>query len=154
MTTSRDFENLAVWEKALADVGGSERVRLTYYAPNPAWAGKTLAALEKETGRPAAELVREIVRATRGTSRGEAVVVTAMEERFARVGWRALETGSPALDGALVSFDCRIMHTADFGSHSVFFCEVEAIRQSEARDGLVYFDRAYHGVGDADVVTA
>ena len=78
----------------------------------------------------------------------------AMEERFVRVGWRALETGSPALDGALVSFDCRIMHTADFGSHSVFFCEVEAIRQSEARDGLVYFDRAYHGVGDADVVTA
>ena len=78
----------------------------------------------------------------------------AMDERFARVGWRALETGSPALDGALVSFDCRIMHTADFGSHSVFFCEVEAIRQSEARDGLVYFDRCYHGVGDADVVTA
>jgi N-acyl-D-amino-acid deacylase len=92
MTTSRDFENLAVWEKALADVGGSERVRLTYYAPNPAWAGKTLAALEKETGRPAAELVREIVRATRGTSRGEAVVVTAMEERDLRAFLRHPKT--------------------------------------------------------------
>lgn len=77
-----------------------------------------------------------------------------MDERFARVGWQALETGSPALDDALVSFDCRIVHTAEFGSHSVFFCEVEAIRRSAASDGLVYFARRYHGVGDADVVTA
>ena len=77
-----------------------------------------------------------------------------MDERFARVGWQALDTGSPALDDALVSFDCRIVHTAEFGSHSVFFCEVEAIRRGGASDGLVYFARRYHGVGDADVVTA
>ncbi|ATE62044.1 flavin reductase [Thauera sinica] len=77
-----------------------------------------------------------------------------MDERFARVAWGALETGSPALDEALVSFDCRIVQTAEFGSHSVFFCEVEAIRHGAARDGLVYFDRNYHGVGDADVVAA
>lgn len=76
-----------------------------------------------------------------------------MDERLARVGWHTLETGSPMLDGALVSFDCRIVQTAEFGSHSVFFCEVEAIGKSGARDGLVYFDRKYHGVGDADVVT-
>lgn len=77
-----------------------------------------------------------------------------MDERFARVGWRALETGSPALDGALVNFDCSIVHAADFGSHSVFFCEVKAIGRGDGRDGLVYFDRNYHGVGDADVVGA
>ena len=78
----------------------------------------------------------------------------AMDERLARVGWRTLETGSPALDGAIVSFDCRIVQTAEFGSHSVFFCEVDAIGKSAASDGLVYFDRKYHGVGDADVVSA
>ena len=71
-----------------------------------------------------------------------------MDERFARVGWQALDTGSPALDGALVSFDCRIVQTHDVGSHSVFYCQVEGVRQGASRSGLVYFNRGYHDVGD------
>lgn len=71
-----------------------------------------------------------------------------MDERFARVNWSRLATGSPLIDGVLVSFDCRIAHTRDAGSHCIFLCEVEGIRQGEARAGLVYFSRNYHGVGD------
>ncbi|MCK6376867.1 flavin reductase [Zoogloea sp.] len=71
-----------------------------------------------------------------------------MEQRFQRAAWRALETGSPALDDALVSFDCRISQIHEVGSHSIFYCEVVQMRQSDPRPGLVYFNRNYHRVGE------
>lgn len=70
-----------------------------------------------------------------------------LEERFAKVDWSKLETGSPALDGAMVSFDCRIQQTHEAGSHSIFLCEVVAMRQLDSSAGLVYFNRGYHSVG-------
>lgn len=76
-----------------------------------------------------------------------------MDERFERVGWRTLETGSPALDGAVVSADCRIVNMLESGSHSVFFCEVAAMERSGGHDALVYFDRRYHGVCDAEALS-
>ena len=72
-----------------------------------------------------------------------------VEERFARAPWTKLETGSPAIDGALVNFDCRIVQTLDVGTHSVFYCEVEAIRLGEPGAGLVYFNRAYHHLSES-----
>ena len=71
-----------------------------------------------------------------------------MEQRFQRAAWRALETGSPALDDALVSFDCRISQIHEVGSHSIFYCEVVQMRQGDPRPGLVYFNRNYHRVGE------
>lgn len=56
-----------------------------------------------------------------------------MEERFVRTPWQALATGSPALTDALVNFDCRIAQTHDIGSHSIFYCEVERVRQGDLR---------------------
>lgn len=70
-----------------------------------------------------------------------------LQERFAQVGWSRLATGSPAIDGAMVSFDCRITQIHEAGSHSIFLCEVVALQQSEHGAGLVYFNRGYHGVG-------
>jgi flavin reductase len=69
---------------------------------------------------------------------------TPVEERFAGASWSELATGAPALDGALVSIDCRIRTVADGNSHEVLICEVEAIRQQLAGNGLVYFKRRYH----------
>jgi Flavin reductase like domain. len=37
----------------------------------------------------------------------------------------------------------------EVGSHSIFYCEVQTIRQSGADEGLVYFNRAYHRLGEA-----
>jgi flavin reductase len=71
------------------------------------------------------------------------------EERFNHGEWSALETGSPVLTDALVSFDCKIDQIQDVGTHTIFICQITAIQQSENGQGLVYFDRAYHPVGQS-----
>jgi flavin reductase len=72
---------------------------------------------------------------------------TPVAERFAAAAWSELSTGSPVLDDALVSFDCRIVHRADGGTHDILMCEVDAIRRRDDGQGLVYFDRGYHRAG-------
>jgi flavin reductase len=72
---------------------------------------------------------------------------TPADERFAAAAWSELATGSPVLDDALVSFDCRIVHRADGGTHDVLMCEVDAMRCRDGGQGLVYFDRSYHPAG-------
>ena len=71
-----------------------------------------------------------------------------LEDRFKAVEWDALVTGSPAIRGALVSFDCRIGQIHQVGSHSIFCCTVVGVHQADSQPGLVYFNRAYHAVGD------
>lgn len=69
---------------------------------------------------------------------------TPMPERFAAARWSLLVTGAPVLEGATVSFDCRVSRRTEVGSHDVLFCEAVAIRGSDKAQGLVYFDRRYH----------
>ncbi len=69
---------------------------------------------------------------------------TPMNERFEAASWSTLETGSPVLEDALVSFDCRIVKIADGGTHDILICEVAAIKRNDGGQGLVYFDRRYH----------
>ena len=69
------------------------------------------------------------------------------EARFRAADWFAIATGAPALRGAAVSFDCRIVQSTQVGTHSVFFGEVMALRHGPVQDGLIYFDRSYHPVG-------
>ncbi|OJY74264.1 MAG: FMN reductase [Rhodospirillales bacterium 70-18] len=68
------------------------------------------------------------------------------DARFATANWSTLATGAPVLQGALVSFDCRVTEWTEIGTHSVFFCEVEAVRSAEGGAGLIYFGRGYHKV--------
>ncbi len=72
-----------------------------------------------------------------------------MDERFAVTEWTTLESGAPVMLDALVNFDCRIVQVHEVGSHSIFYCEIQTIRQSGADEGLVYFNRAYHRLGEA-----
>ena len=69
-----------------------------------------------------------------------------MPTRFAAARWTALTTGSPVLAGAVVSFDCRIAQITEVGTHSVFFCEVEAIQAGSEHEGLIYVGRVYHRI--------
>jgi len=69
-----------------------------------------------------------------------------MAERFAEADWVTLATGAPVLTDAVVSFDCRIAQVSEVGTHSVFFCEVEAIQAGPAHEGLIYFGRSYHRI--------
>ncbi|MCW1932256.1 flavin reductase [Pararhodobacter zhoushanensis] len=66
-------------------------------------------------------------------------------DRFAHGDWTLAETGSPVLADANVAFDCKVTATHAQGTHTVFFCEVVAVRMREtARQGLVWFSRDYH----------
>ena len=67
-----------------------------------------------------------------------------MEQRFAEARWSTLETGAPVLEGAVVSFDCRIAQTVEIGTHSVFFCDVVGVAVGAKHEGLIYFGRSYH----------
>lgn len=72
------------------------------------------------------------------------------EQRFELGLWTELETGAPVLKDALVSFDCEIDQIQSIGTHSIFMCRVVAIQQSQQEQGLVYFNRAYHHVGEVE----
>lgn len=74
---------------------------------------------------------------------------TPMVERFAAANWSTWATGAPVLDDAVASFDCRISQMSSVGTHDILYCEVVALRRRASADGLVYFDRHYHGVGAA-----
>jgi flavin reductase len=67
-------------------------------------------------------------------------------QRFAAGTWFTLATGAPALQGAVVAFDCRIAQVTEIGTHSVIFGEVREIRHGSVHDGLIYFGRGYHPV--------
>jgi len=76
-----------------------------------------------------------------------------MDERFTHGEWTTLLTGSPVLSDALVSFDCRIRQMNDVGTHTIFYCEVEAIKMNENKEnchGLIYFNRCYHHIGQQE----
>ncbi len=76
-------------------------------------------------------------------------------ERFEQGDWHTLVTGAPVLADALVSFDCEIEQVQTVGTHSVFMCRVVAIQNAEQQGGqeesLVYFNRAYHQVGQIEI---
>ena len=73
------------------------------------------------------------------------------EDRFKLGAWTTLETGSPILEDALVSFDCEIEQIQEVGTHSIFMCRVVAIKQSQQDESLVYFNRGYHQVGQVEI---
>lgn len=71
---------------------------------------------------------------------------TPMPERFAAAAWHPLATGAPALDEALVSFDCRIVSASHVGTHDLLICEVIAIAGGTGARPLLYFQRNYHAI--------
>ena len=69
-----------------------------------------------------------------------------IEQRFAMGAWSALVTGSPVLEGSIASFDCRVVERLERGTHSVIFCEVQAVRSTPGAEPLIYVDRGYRGL--------
>ena len=72
------------------------------------------------------------------------------EDRFKLGDWSRLQTGAPILEDALVSFDCQIENVQQVGTHSIFLCRVLAVKHSDQEESLVYFNRAYHQVGQLE----
>jgi flavin reductase len=69
-----------------------------------------------------------------------------MADRFAHGSWTRGVTGSPLLDGALVSFDCTVEFSLPVGSHDIFVCRVVQILRPTPPSGLAYVGRQYFGV--------
>lgn len=69
-----------------------------------------------------------------------------IDERFLAATWGTLVTGAPVLHDACVSFDCRVAQVTEVGTHSVFFCEVDAMAFGPTSEALIYFGRAYHPI--------
>lgn len=66
-------------------------------------------------------------------------------DRFAAFDlWSVLETGSPVLNDASVSLDCKVCAATEMGSHTIFFGNVVALAQHDNYECLVYFDRGFH----------
>ena len=49
------------------------------------------------------------------------------EDRFKVAEWDQMQTGAPALHGALCRFDCRIASVFEFGTHHIIAGEVLAV---------------------------
>lgn len=64
-------------------------------------------------------------------------------DKFAGECWRHLATGAPALDDALVAFDCTVMKEIDWGTHTVFIADVVDIELADPGPPLIYTCRAY-----------
>jgi len=65
------------------------------------------------------------------------------EGRFKSRSWTCLATGSPVLNGALVSFDCRVVKRMSHGTHTVFLGQVEQMLVGKQGKPLLYADGQY-----------
>ena len=76
-----------------------------------------------------------------------------MEERFGWEIWDHDSADVPVLRDALVVLVGRITGHTVRGSHSVMFVEIERTIVREDSDGLVYFKRQFHRLGEPTVTT-
>jgi flavin reductase len=72
-----------------------------------------------------------------------------IETRYGSGSWSTLETGAPVLDGAVASFDCKIVERLEKGTHAIILCEVQAVKTGGDGQPLVYFGRDYRAMADA-----
>ena len=69
--------------------------------------------------------------------------------RFEDRDWQKLATGSPALKGCSVSFDCEVISQIAVSTHTIFLGHVLDIAQwTESCSPLLYWDGEYHPVAN------
>lgn len=103
-----------------------ENPRNNVYAENGVFALNTLASGQ-----------REVADAFSG------LTALSQDERFALGRWDRLSTTAPSLQGALATFDCEIVETADMATHRVLFGKVTGLRIGDNLTPLIYYNRAY-----------
>lgn len=64
-------------------------------------------------------------------------------DKFSSARWTTQRTGAPRIVDPLVAFDCKLAQSLRYGSHHVFFGEVEDIFVASGRHPLIYANRAY-----------
>ncbi len=64
-------------------------------------------------------------------------------DRFEGIEEIGGETGAPLIPDALAWLDCRVNHTIDTGTHTVFVAEVVGVQVNSDAPPLVYHNRMY-----------
>ncbi|KJZ18518.1 flavin reductase family protein [Loktanella sp. S4079] len=62
------------------------------------------------------------------------------ETRFELGSWVQMQTGSPVLQGACVSFDCKTSHEMTQGTHTVLFGQIQDVWLQDMSQPLTYHD--------------
>lgn len=70
------------------------------------------------------------------------------ESKFAVGHWSLLDTGAPALDGALINIDCALSSDVETESHSIFIGQVRQIRFGASNSPLLHYDRNFFSLAD------
>lgn len=70
-------------------------------------------------------------------------------DKFDGTAWMTLQTGAPATNEALVSFDCELASTLRQGSHWIFVGKVVDVAVGHKQSPLVYANRSYGALRDA-----
>lgn len=68
---------------------------------------------------------------------------SALDDKFSCASWRRQITGAPALVDALVSFDCKLRHSFQWGSHYILIGEIVDIGMQRCGNPLIYTNRSY-----------
>lgn len=63
-------------------------------------------------------------------------------DRFAGIGYREGMSGSPLLDNALATLECKVVHNYAGGDHTIVVGEVEATNVTDSKP-LLYFRGGY-----------
>jgi flavin reductase (DIM6/NTAB) family NADH-FMN oxidoreductase RutF len=72
---------------------------------------------------------------------------TSQEQRFANVNWHKGQLGSPVLDDALASLECKMVEKVKAGTHWVIIGEVEKVNCNSGNP-LLYFNSAYRELSE------
>jgi len=64
-------------------------------------------------------------------------------DRFANIKTKTLITGAPLIEGGLAWMDCRVVHTYDGGTNTLFVGEVVSARSEGEGTPLIYHNRNY-----------
>ncbi|MCD2182080.1 flavin reductase [Rhizobium sp. GN54] len=67
-------------------------------------------------------------------------------DRFTEGQWGELVTGAPVLEGALASFDCRLIEVKVMSTHMILFGEVLGVVYGAQKPALIYMDRGYRSL--------
>jgi flavin reductase (DIM6/NTAB) family NADH-FMN oxidoreductase RutF len=100
-----------------------------------------LEAAVKETGRFGVNMLRadhhDLAKRFAGMhgARGSA--------KFEQGNWTILPSDVPALTDSLVTFDCRVDHILEVGTHSIFVGVIADVHFGESGDPLVYCNGAF-----------
>jgi 3-hydroxy-9,10-secoandrosta-1,3,5(10)-triene-9,17-dione monooxygenase reductase component len=75
------------------------------------------------------------------------VFASQSDDKFAGIGWRRSEGGSPVIDGALAWVDCTVHDVVDAGDHHVVIGAVSGLDVAREGSPLLFFRSGYGRFG-------